>query len=42
MLHPGDQRFPRGRLGLYQDVAFGEPERFERWNKRDRVESCEC
>lgn len=25
-------------LGLYQDVAFGEPEWFERWNARDRVE----
>lgn len=25
-------------LGLYQDVAFGEPEWFERWNARDRAE----
>jgi len=28
----------RDELGLYQDVPFGEPEWFRRWNARDRVE----
>lgn len=30
--------FTADELGLYQDVAFGELEWFERWNRRDRVE----
>ncbi len=30
--------FTREELALYQDVAFGEPDWFTKWNARDRIE----